>query len=728
MNSLYLRLFLIAVISMIASNGLDYWLNIETSLGLDSLFQLRGARPRNEQVVIVAMDEASELQLGLGHDLTAWRGHHAQLIRQLQAQGVKLIAFDLQFLQPQGKIDSELARAMSVAGNVLLVECVQKLRHATEDFFGRDECSETNKMPYVEAVGASEDALPEPMIAMRQIAPLSNLASAALDFAPVYLTYDSSSSVVREVWIYLDALGEVPNLPLVAWLHYLQLDGQLQGPIPPSQPLSYWLMQARRECLIGRKQNILAASGDPLLVERLQGVICGNDSRFLDFYGPQKTLRMESYSDVYFGKVNDLRDKVVFVGKANRRFSPGRTDYFATPFVASGKTAGVEILATEFANLLENRFVKMPVSPFVFSCGYGLLLGLLLLGVGGLPGAMLALGLTLLYAIGSWWLFQTQALWLPVASPILLQLPSAALLTFLINRHDWLRERRSLLAFVGKVFPQWLDVLPGRSEPWLSSDRSAEPAKRDIHGLCLATDIEGYTGLAGQFTPDHLWQLLNGYYQAMGRPVEKYAGMVLDVTGDSMMAVWQQTNAEVRHHNACRAALEISQAVDYFCQSEAFAFPTRMGLFEGDMTLGSVHTGNGIYYRAFGDAINVASRIQGVNKYLGSQVLASAAIVADLKGFDCRPVGFFRLLGRAEPVELVEIIGHLRTDLQAQRQQFAKGLLAFQAGDWQLALDTFAALQVNETDGPAGFFKELAERYLIQPPENWDGVVVLDGK
>lgn len=134
MNSLCLRLLLVSALSVVVSNGLDYWLNIETSLGLDSLFQLRGARPTNEQVVIVAMDETSELQLGLGQDLPAWRGHHARLIQQLKAQGAAWITFDLQFIKPNAQHDPILANAIRSAGNVLVTECVQKFRYGNQDF------------------------------------------------------------------------------------------------------------------------------------------------------------------------------------------------------------------------------------------------------------------------------------------------------------------------------------------------------------------------------------------------------------------------------------------------------------------------------------------------------------------------------------------------------------------------------------------------------------------
>jgi adenylate cyclase len=732
MKSRLLRIFLIAVVTTVVGSGLDYGLEIETSLGLDSLFQIRGVRQPPEEVVIVAMDETSETQLGLGQDLTTWRSFHPKLIEQLQAQGVKLIAFDLQFLLSQPQNDSLLARQIKTAGNVLMVECVQKLLRGTEDFFGRDECSESNKLPFVETAAQTPEPLPEQLIAMRKIAPLRQIADAALDHAPVYLTYDSKSSVIREVWIYLDALGEMPNLPLVVWLHYLQLSGSLPGVIPSEQKLSDWLTQMRRDCVGNGDALAMADSLDPDLESRLRKLICGGDSRYLDFYGPQKTLRMESYSDVYFGNVRDLKDKVVFVGKANRRFAPGRTDYFATPYVGAGKTAGVEILATEFANLLEDRFVELPLSFLAVGCVYGLLLGLLLVVFDGMAGVALCLLLTGSYAVAVIAGFNVYAVWLPIAVPVLVQLPLASLLAFLLARQDLLSERQRILAFVGQVFPQWLESVPGGQQR-LPHESSAEELKRDVHGLCLATDIEGYTTVAARYSSEQMWALLNRYYQALGQPVEAHSGFVVDVTGDAMMAVWLQENAVVRSNAACRAALEIGLAVDSFNrQANDFELPTRIGLYEGDLTLGPVDAAQGVYYRAIGDTVNTASRIQGVNKFLDTHVLASASIAKGLQGIVCRPVGVFRLIGRELPVDLVEIVGLAGAVDQHRCQQlklFETGLTAFQLGDWPLAVSCFQdVLSDYGYDGPTKFYLQLAIEYQVRPPEGWDRVVTLERK
>ncbi|MDP1615226.1 MAG: CHASE2 domain-containing protein, partial [Methylococcales bacterium] len=140
MKRRYLRIIIVVLISWIVACGVDYLTGLETAVGLDALFKLRGTRPPPAEVVVVAMDEASETRLGVGQDLTRWRGFHAGLIKALQRQDAALIIFDLQFIVSHPEHDPAFAAAMREAGNVLLIDCVQKLRRGVEDFYGREEC------------------------------------------------------------------------------------------------------------------------------------------------------------------------------------------------------------------------------------------------------------------------------------------------------------------------------------------------------------------------------------------------------------------------------------------------------------------------------------------------------------------------------------------------------------------------------------------------------------
>ncbi|WP_394752373.1 CHASE2 domain-containing protein [Crenothrix sp.] len=730
-----LRTITIALITFLLGSGVDYFASIETTVGLDSLFKIRGVRQAPAEVVVVAMDEASEIRLGVGQDLTRWRGFHSKLIQQLQHQGVALIIFDLQFITPHANHDGMFAAAIRKAGNVLVTDCVQKLLRGDEGFEGWDECSEDNREPFVKKETRQEKPLSDQLIAMRKIVPTAKLAQSVLDHAPFYLTNDADNSIVREGWIFLDALAESPTLPVVAWLYYLQRTGELKGVALSNMPFSTWLIEQRRQCL-PNSQKTSHPDKKSQLEQLINNIVCLEDTRYLDFYGPPQTLRMESYADVYEGKINNLHGKVIFVGKANRHYLSGKTDFFQTPFTntRSGKIAGVEIMATQFANLLENRFITSVCPQALWYVVFGLLAGLLLTQFAGLLGIAVSVLLSGMYVGLAVWLFKRSGLWLPIAVPLLIQLPVAWLLSLLWSRRDLLNERKRLLAFVRQVFPQWIHFIPTSPGQWYAEKSTEALAfERDVNGLCLATDIEGYTTVAAEHTPHEMWELLNDYYQVLSNPVTSHKGIIADVTGDAMMAVWIDSPPATQRLAACLAALEMGVAVDRFNETTRVGrLPTRIGLHEGDMTLGKLKAGEGSHYRAIGDTVNIASRIQGANKYLGTKILASAPFAANLTTIVSRPVGLFRLMGKDEPLALLEIVG-IGPDVSLIKNkichQFAYGLVAFQQGQWDEAAISFETLlNAYGEDGPSRFYLNLALAYQKKPPLEWDGIVIFEGK
>lgn len=735
MVSILYRIAIVTLITFLLGSGIDFLTGLEVSFGLDNLFHLRGIRTAPNEVVVVAMDEASESYLSVGQDLTRWRGFHADLIRQLERQGAALVVFDLQFISPNPDVDTKLAEAMRTADNVLVADCAQKFLRATEGFFGRDECSDVHKEPSVVKEGSDGVEISEQLVVMSTIFPAAEIADAALDHAPFFVVNDAENSVIRESWTYYDGLAETPSLPVVAWLHYLQISELIRFD-SDKQSLTDWLTERRRECR--PDVNPLHGVFRKAFVneQQLRDIICGGSSRVLDFYGPPRTIRTESYSDVYQGKVNDLQGKVVFVGKANRLFSPGKMDFFLTPFTntQSGRMAGVEIMATQFANLLENRFVESPYPPGLFLAVFGLIASGLLTRSAGIAGILASVVFGFAYAGIAFWSFSRSAFWLPLAVPLLIQLPITWLIALFWSRRDLLQERQRIITFVRHVFPQWLHFIPAAPGQWYPENTSdALTFERNVEGLCLATDIEGYTTLAAQHTPHEIWALLRNYYQVLGHPVSKHDGVIANIQGDAMMAIWIDSPATVQGYSACLAALEIEQAVERFNQlSTAGILPTRIGLHLGDMVLGSGESGGYRFYNPFGDTVNTASRIQSVNKYLGTQILASLSVVAGLNQIIYRRVGRFRVVGRQEPLELVEIVGKVTEIAKGkirQYQQFELYLGLFQLGQWEQAANGLQNL-LNDygEDPPSRYYLERAFSFQHHPPEHWDGVITLEGK
>ena len=164
--------------------------------------------------------------------------------------------------------------------------------------------------------------------------------------------------------------------------------------------------------------------------------------------------------------------------------------------------------------------------------------------------------------------------------------------------------------------------------------------------------------------------------------------------------------------NACHAALEIQDAIDAFNRrhGETAQMRTRIGLDTGILGLGPV-AGE---LQAVGNAANVATRIQHLNKRLGTRLLASTAVVEGLDALIVRPLGRFALDGVAEPVGIAEIRGLRTAESDADRrlrEDFATGLALYERGDWPAAVEHYRRLEREwPNDGPVRYYRGMAER------------------
>jgi adenylate cyclase len=156
-------------------------------------------------------------------------------------------------------------------------------------------------------------------------------------------------------------------------------------------------------------------------------------------------------------------------------------------------------------------------------------------------------------------------------------------------------------------------------------------------------------------------------------------------------------------------------------------------MHSGYISLGNVGAMDHFEYRPVGDIVNTASRMEGLNKFLSTQILVSEEVLDQLDGFCKRRLGKFILAGKSKPVEVYELIG--KTEVVKEEQKslcnvFAQGIDAYQRQAWGEAIDLFkGGLNLDNTDGPSRFYLRLCEKYRTYPPvADWDGTVYLDKK
>jgi adenylate cyclase len=233
------------------------------------------------------------------------------------------------------------------------------------------------------------------------------------------------------------------------------------------------------------------------------------------------------------------------------------------------------------------------------------------------------------------------------------------------------------------------------------------------------------------------------------RVVTARGGLVWGRGGDSALCVWrvskppswrskllpsgalrrQQAEHEARL-KACLAALEIRDAIDAFNARHPAAqqLPTRIGLDAGEIGLGPV----GGELQAVGNPANAASRIEGLNKHLGTKLLASAAVVRDQQTLAIRRLGRFILPGKADEIEIVELVATDRTILEQDRRlcdRFEEALARFESSDWAAAGSLFRTLAIDyPADGPAHYYRDVCDRFAASPPPGGRPVIRIDAK
>ncbi|MFC1886027.1 CHASE2 domain-containing protein, partial [Thermodesulfobacteriota bacterium] len=457
------------------------------------------------------------------------------------------------------------------------------------------------------------------------------------------------------------------------------------------------------------------------------------DSRYLNFYGPVGTVDTIPYFKVIDGggksssivQSTDLKGKTVFIGPTELRSES--KDRFHTVF---GEIRGVEIAATAFANLLE----VMPVQPtglfasilIVFL--WGVAIGFLCFRFPTLIAVMGVVGLSLFYLITVQYRFINSGSWYPLLIPLFVQAPLAFFGTVLWKSFHISKERQNITKAVGYYLPD--DVVEQLAE----NMADIQTGGQIVYGTCLSTDAEQYTAISETMDPKALSSFMNKYYEAVFEPVKQRKGIVSDVVGDSMLAIWATALPDASLRNeACHAALEISRSVHKFnLSSNTGQLPTRIGLHSGNMVLGNIGAIDHYEYRPVGEIVSTVSRIESLNKYLGTRILASEEVLHHLDGFLTRELGNFLLVGKSKPISIYELICRIEESDSQKKilcNLFPEALNAYKRQSWDEAIRILSeSVKTCKEDGPSLFYLKICEQYRKNPPETWDGVFRLDKK
>jgi class 3 adenylate cyclase len=253
----------------------------------------------------------------------------------------------------------------------------------------------------------------------------------------------------------------------------------------------------------------------------------------------------------------------------------------------------------------------------------------------------------------------------------------------------------------------------------------------------LFADLGGFTGLAEQSQPEAVVARLNEYFGVVCEAVLEEDGTVNELLGDGVLAFFNAPIEQADHAvRGCRAAMRIRERLAALVarwRREGLPAPGfRIGLHTGWVVAGEMGTAERGKYGIIGDAVNLASRIEGANKFYGTSLLASLATRARAgAAVAFREIDTLRVAGRAAPVRVFEplALGGLEGAARDAVARYEAALAAHRAGEWATADALLAALvEARPDDGPSRTLLARVRALEAKPPARWDGVFEPDAK
>jgi adenylate cyclase len=470
--------------------------------------------------------------------------------------------------------------------------------------------------------------------------------------------------------------------------------------------------------------------GAPAAREPRESVV----QRWINYYGPKNT-----FSSVNLAQALDpqgvppgyFKDKVVMIGgrSAVSYLAAGR-DEFGTPYSRGTHqfTSGLEVHANILLNLLRGEWLtRIPEGRE----------GAVLILVGLIAGALAAtrpffatvvtLFVSCTITCLAFWFVWHEHVWFNWLVPAAIQMPLG--LAWSVGSQYVLESRRRKelrRAFGFYLSPQMADKIA-------NSDFDLTPGGKVVEVTIIFTDLESFTSITEDLDPAEVSEILTSYFGQTTKCILENKGTIIKYIGDAVFAAWGAPIDDP--HHAMRAA---ETACDLRCLSELVVrgktLRTRIGIHSGKVLAGNLGSTYRFDYTMIGDAVNFASRLEALNKYLGTQVLISDAVRQQLGDrFVIRRLGEFRVAGKKQSVVIHELL--CRCDAETGEKTwieiFERGLAAFRAGEFSGARESMNQIaQIRGgPDGPAEFYlRKIAGLEDNGHVENWTGVVELSEK
>lgn len=728
LNLIVLGFMLMHVTSQEGEQSRWFFIDQMENLSYDARIMLTMPDQPDDRVVIVDIDEYSLAELGRW----PWSRDHMSLMveRLFDDYGARVVGFDVVFAEPDDssglRILEQLAEEV-FSDMPLFSEQLQTLRDTLDfDRMFADSLSDRSVVlgyyfrQTEEAGGNPGGQLPAPILTVDDFRPGSGHALKANGYGANLAVLQQQAAGGGHFNPDIDRDGIVRRIPML----YQYEDGYYE---------SLSLAVVRQVLEIESITPVYAEPG-PLGYRHYSGLewlgigqrLVPVDERLrvlVPYRGRQGTFPYVSAADVIGGRADRevLQDRIILVGTS----APGLFDLRATPM--QSEYPGVEIHANLVAGLLDQTIKEKPAYTLGAEFMHVLVIGLAMLClplVSPLIAGLVFIGLLAGSIAMNLWIWNAAHLVLPIASVLILML-----IMFLFNMSYGFfveqRGKRQLSGLFGQYIPpELVDEMSENPESY-----SLEAENRDM--TVLFSDVRNFTTISESMQPAELSDLMNEILTPMTRIIHSHRGTIDKYMGDAIMAFWGAPLYDSQHaRHAVQAALDMIRAIAKL--QPAFAargwpeIRVGVGINTGDMSVGNMGSEFRRAYTVLGDAVNLGSRLEGLTKPYGVNVLVSEFTRSAVPDYAFREVDRVRVKGRDEPVAIYEPLGltaELDKVVRDELKLYQQALRHYRDQEWDLAELQLLNLQKQSSLKLYRVYIERVQYFRDHPPPNdWDGV------
>jgi len=693
---------------------------------LDQRHRARGELTPGPEVVIVAIDEKSQDMLGRW----PWpRSRLATLVNNLTEAGVMTIGFDMVFSEKDENIQGGLEAGKT--SDELFAEAMKNSECTVLGFFFHDFIEDIKHLSSDEIRRDLDQIKP---FKYREVKTHKGSAIKNIDNAPAVesnLPLFTHSIVSAGYFnMILDPDGVTRRYPMI-----MKAGGDYYAPL---------VLHVIANSLDGTLPSIESKEAETIIHVGGTSFPVDDNNRFMiNYYGKAKTFPHISASDIILGNFDPdaIESRIVLVGATGKAMH----DIRATPF--DKVYPGVEINATIIDNIIQGNFLVRPQGYHFYNYLTVIILGVFMtlvlvkLSAGG--GLLLSIFLLVSYYYFNQELFNRGFL-------INLIYPSFQIMGvyLAITSHNYFRESAQK-KFIRGAFGQFLS--PAVVQELVDNPSLLKLGGNQARLTAFFSDVAGFSSISETLTPQQLVELLNEYLTAMTDIILKHEGTIDKYEGDAIIAFW---GAPIHHPDhavrACLASMEMQEKLvdmrkQWKKQGRA-ELTVRMGLNTGLMVVGNMGSALRMDYTMMGDAVNLASRLEGVNKVYGTDIMISQFTYEDIKDhFEVRQLDMIRVVGKSEPVSIYELLakkGELSNERQKVNKIYSNGLAAYREQKWEDARNLFQQVMTwDPDDAPSIIFMKRCEQFIFSfqdgrrltdkellPGPDWDGVFKMTSK